>query len=64
MTVAKNKGDLDHIAETMDKLLAIELWTRGATQESIAKVLGRSKTWVNDLLKAIPKGGKLNAENK
>jgi hypothetical protein len=32
----------------------------GATQERIAKAVGRQTAWVNELLKGLPKGGRGN----
>ena len=57
----KKKSELDRIAETMDKLLALQLWSQGVSQEKIAKTVGRKTEWVNGLLKGIPKGGQKNA---
>jgi hypothetical protein len=47
--------------ELLEKLLVIQLHTLGARQDYIARVVGRSKVWVNGILKGIPK--KKGAEN-
>jgi hypothetical protein len=45
----------DRAVELLEKLLAVKLYSMGTAQGRIAQVLGKSKTWVNDLLKGIPK---------
>jgi len=57
----KKESQLDRIAESTEKLLVLELWSRGVAQETIAKSVGRKKEWVNLFLKGVPKGGKQNA---
>jgi len=39
-------------------MLVFQLYALGVPQDRIAKIVGRQKAWVNDLLKGIPKGGK------
>jgi hypothetical protein len=51
----KKQTPNDQVEELLSKLLAIDLWTARATQGTIARVLGKSPNWVNDLLKGIPK---------
>lgn len=46
------------VEELLAKLIAINMWTAGATQEAIAAALGKSKGWVNDFLKGVPKKSK------
>jgi len=41
----------------LEKLLAVRLFELGATQEKIAKTVGRQKLWVTALVKGIPKKG-------
>jgi hypothetical protein len=53
----KKKSELDQLGETIDKLLVLELWERNVPQGKIAKAVSRSKSWVNDFLKVMPKGG-------
>lgn len=56
--MAKSKKEAsDHTVELLEKLLALQMHSIGATQEQIAKTLGRQKLWVNSLLKGIPRGG-------
>jgi hypothetical protein len=45
----------DQVEELTAKLVAINLWTAGASQGTIARALGKSKTWVNEFLKDVPK---------
>ena len=47
----------DRTQELLEKLLAFQLFAMGVRQDRIAKVLGRQKLWVNDLLKGIPRKG-------
>lgn len=42
--------------ELTEKQLALQLHLQGVSPQGIAKFLGKSKTWVNELLKVIPKG--------
>jgi hypothetical protein len=42
-------------AELLEKLLALQLYSLGATQSQIARFMGKSKSWVNDLMKGLPK---------
>lgn len=44
-------------AVLLEKLLAFQLYALGASQDQIAKAVGRSKTWVNNLVRGLPKGG-------
>lgn len=43
--------------ELLEKLLVVQLYSLGATQDQIARVIGRQKAWVNAMLKGIPKKG-------
>jgi hypothetical protein len=45
----------DEIEELLSKLLAINLWNAGASQNKIASAVGKSPNWVNDFLKGVPK---------
>ena len=45
-------------AELMEKLLVLELYESGASQQRIAKLVGRKKAWVNDLLRGLHRGGR------
>ena len=48
-------SDLERVEEVLQKLLVLQMFSMGATQEKTAKVLGRQKQWVNELLKGIPR---------
>lgn len=43
------------IVELLEKILAVQLYSSGMTQGRIAHAVGKSKTWVNDLLKGMPR---------
>jgi hypothetical protein len=45
----------EELKELLQKLLVVELFALGATQDKIAKVVGRQKLWVNNLLKGLPR---------
>jgi hypothetical protein len=55
--MAKRGGpsDLERVEELLQKLLVLQLFSIGATQEKTAKVVGRQKQWVNEILKGIPR---------
>lgn len=44
------------LEELLQKLLVLQLFSMGASQDKIAKVVGRQKLWVNTILKGIPRG--------
>jgi hypothetical protein len=48
-------SDLERVEELLQKLLVLQMFSMGATQEKTAKVVGRQKQWVNELLKGIPR---------
>ena len=53
-----NRGtanDLERVEEALQKLLVLQMFSMGATQEKTAKVVGRKKQWVNDILKGMPR---------
>ena len=54
----------DESIDLLTKILVLQLFGMGATQSKIAKTVGKSKSWVNDLLKGIPKGGKNDGTKK
>lgn len=56
----------DHrkLVELLEKSVALQMHALGAPQSSIAKSLGKSKTWVNDLLRGVPKEGAKNDGKK
>ena len=45
--------------ELLEKIVLLQLYALGATQDKIAKVLGKQKAWVNDCLKSVPKPKKV-----
>jgi hypothetical protein len=55
--MAKGEADRDSqkVEELLQKLLVFQMFSLGATQGKTAKVVGRSKTWVNEILKGMPK---------
>jgi hypothetical protein len=55
--MARSTNDnCDEIRELLQKLLVLQLHDMGASQTKIARVVGRQKLWVNELLKGIPRG--------
>jgi len=50
-----NEPGLERVVTLLERQIAIGLHFRGASQETIARVLQKGKRWVNDLLKGIPK---------
>jgi hypothetical protein len=49
---------LERVVILLERKIALDLHFREANQDTIAHVLGKSKTWVNDLLKGVPKCGR------
>jgi hypothetical protein len=41
--------------ELLEKLLLMQLHALGATQDKIARLLGKQKAWVNACLKGLPR---------
>jgi DNA-binding transcriptional regulator LsrR (DeoR family) len=58
------RNDSGSDSELLEKLLLLQLFSMGATQSQIARFMGKSKTWVNDLLKNLPKKGDGNGADK
>lgn len=48
-------NDLERVEEVLQKLLVLQMFSMGATQEKTAKVVGRQKQWVNEILKGMPR---------
>jgi hypothetical protein len=46
---------LPPVEELLVKVLALNMWTAGATQIAIASAVGKGGKWVNDFLKGVPK---------
>lgn len=41
--------------ELLEKLVLLQLYALGATQDKIARFLGKQKAWVNATVKGIPR---------
>jgi len=50
----RKDGD-ERVVELLEKLIVLELHAQGATQDTIAAFLSKSKSWVNTLVKSLPK---------
>jgi hypothetical protein len=50
-----SKTDSSKTEELLQKLIAIQMHGLGATQDQIARVVGKQKLWVNALLKGVPR---------
>jgi hypothetical protein len=44
--------------ELLQTLIVLQMHQLGASQDKITKVVGKGKTWVNTILKGVPKGGR------
>ncbi len=53
------RADDDKLEELLQTLIVLHMFSLGATQDKIAKVVGRQKLWVNTILKGLarPKAG-------
>jgi hypothetical protein len=49
------RTDEAKLEELIQTLIVLEMFALGATQEKIAKVVGKSKLWVNAILKDVPR---------
>jgi hypothetical protein len=45
--------DDDKAEELLQILIVLQMFAMGATQDKIAKVVGRGKLWVNTILKGL-----------
>jgi len=52
----RTKDDGVLLIELVAKILVMQMHAMGATQDQIARTVGRQKLWVNSLLKQIPRG--------
>jgi transposase len=52
----KTRAKRDRTSELLEQLLIIQLHALGASQDRMAKAIGRSKSWVNDQVKGLRKG--------
>ena len=52
----------DKLEELLQTQIVLQMFALGASQDKIAKVVGRQKLWVNSILKGLPRtklvGGK------
>jgi plasmid maintenance system antidote protein VapI len=55
MTKGGADRELQRVEELLQKLLVLQMFSMGATQAKMAKVVGRQKQWVNEILKGIPR---------
>lgn len=54
----KKRQQRDRSADLLEKLLVLELFALGASQDRIARTVGRQKAWVNEMVKGLRKGGR------
>jgi len=54
----------DKCEELLAKMLVFQLYDIGLSQDRIAKVVGRARGWVTDLLRGMPKGERSNANQR
>jgi hypothetical protein len=54
-SLPKETHNPDRAADLLEKLLVLQLHALGTSQDRIARMVGRQKAWVNDLLKGLPK---------
>ncbi len=48
----------ERVIELLERQIALDLHFRGANQDTIARVLQKSKLWANKLLRGVPKSSK------
>jgi hypothetical protein len=48
------RPDEDKVEELLQKLIVLQMFALGASQDKIAKVVGKQKLWVNTILKGLP----------
>ena len=48
------RADEDTVEELLQTMIVLQMFALGASQDKIAKVVGRGKLWVNTILKGIP----------
>ena len=47
------RPDEARLEELLQTLIVLQMFAMGATQDKIAKVVGRGKLWVNTILKGL-----------
>jgi hypothetical protein len=50
--MAEDKS-MERIINLLERQMALDLYLRGVKQDRIARIVQKSKTWVNDLLRDI-----------
>jgi hypothetical protein len=50
-----DEKSLERIVSLLERQTAIQLYFGGANQGAIARMLKKSKGWVNDLLRGLPR---------
>ena len=55
MAKADTDSSGNRTIQLLEKLLVMQMHAMGATQDQIAKTVGRQKLWVNGVLKKIPR---------
>jgi hypothetical protein len=63
-TKKKKRAGEPSDAELLAKLLTVQLHSMGATQDQIARIVGKGKLWVNTLLDGVPRTPKGTANGK
>ncbi len=53
----KTQDKPDRSIDLLEKLLVFQLYALGAPQDRIAKIVGRRRAWIDQLIKGVPKGG-------
>lgn len=52
------RSDDDKLVELLQTQIVLQIFALGATQDKIAQVVGKSKTWVNATVKGLTRPGK------
>jgi hypothetical protein len=47
-------ADEERVEELLQTMIVLQMFALGASQDKIAKVVGRGKLWVNTTLKGVP----------
>jgi hypothetical protein len=48
------RAEDDNLEDLLQTLVVLQMFSLGASQDKIAKVVGRQKLWVNRILKGLP----------
>jgi hypothetical protein len=51
----KKARETDRTTELLEKLLVMQMHGMGATQDQIARAVGKQKAWVNALVRGLPR---------